>query len=38
VMIVGGNQMMYIASRYYDYANKMANGFMSYDRIWCLSI
>ena len=27
VMIVGGNQMKYFASRYYDYANKLANGF-----------
>ena len=28
VMIVGGNQMKYVASRYYDYANKLANGFI----------
>jgi hypothetical protein len=28
VMIVGGNQMKYFASRYYDYANKLANGFI----------
>ena len=27
VMIVGGNQMKYMASRYYDYANKLGNGF-----------
>ena len=27
VMIVGGNQMKYMASRYYDYANKLCNGF-----------
>ncbi len=28
VMIVGGNQMKYSASRYYDYANKLGNGFI----------
>ena len=28
VMIVGGNQMKYMASRYYDYANKLGNGFI----------
>ena len=28
VMIVGGNQMKYVAARYYDYANKLANGFI----------
>ncbi|MDA1090500.1 MAG: glycosyltransferase [Proteobacteria bacterium] len=28
VMIVGGNQMKYFASRYYNYANKLANGFI----------
>ena len=28
VMIVGGNQMKYVASRYYDYANILANGFI----------
>jgi hypothetical protein len=28
VMIVGGNQMKYVASRYYDYANKLGNGFI----------
>ena len=27
VMIVCGNQMKYLASRYYDYANKLGNGF-----------
>jgi len=27
VMFVGGNQLKYSASRYYDYANKLANGF-----------
>ncbi len=27
VMIVGGNQMKYVTRRYYDYANKLANGF-----------
>ncbi len=27
VMFVGGNQMKYSARRYYDYANKLANGF-----------
>ncbi len=28
VMIVGGNQMKYVASRCYDYANKLGNGFV----------
>lgn len=28
IMIVGGNQLKYTASRYYDYANKLANGFI----------
>jgi len=27
-MIVGDNQMKYFAARYYDYANKLANGFI----------
>lgn len=27
VMFAGGNQMKYFAPRYYDYANKLANGF-----------
>ena len=27
VMFVGGNQLKYSALRYYDYANKLANGF-----------
>lgn len=27
VMFVGGNQLKYSAPRYYDYANKLANGF-----------
>lgn len=28
VMIVGGNQIKYFASRFYDYASKLANGFI----------
>ena len=28
LMIVGGNQMKNMASRYYDYANKLSNGFI----------
>ena len=28
VMFAGGNQMKYAARRYYDYANKLANGFV----------
>ena len=28
VMIVGGIQMKHVAARYYDYANKLANGFV----------
>ena len=28
VMIVGGNQLKYVASRFYDYANKLGNGFI----------
>ena len=28
VMIVGGNQLKYAASRFYDYANKLGNGFI----------
>jgi hypothetical protein len=33
VMIVGGNQMKYSAPRYYDYANKLANGFIRNDHL-----
>ena len=28
VMIVGGNQLKYAAKRFYDYANKLGNGFI----------
>ena len=28
VVIIGGNQMKYVAARYYDYANKLVNGFI----------
>lgn len=28
IMIVGGGQLKYATSRYYDYANKLANGFI----------
>ena len=28
ILIVGGNQLKYAATRYYDYANKLSNGFV----------